>query len=138
MTYTNTPNGDPDESTGYYTQPAPGYAAVDQKNRADWNLKESNRIAYDKQRFDEWKKMRDGTIYYDTGACVNGAHIGDINKVSIGVGALYYDETEDGKTYKKTDGSTWNKYDTSYVREVDNNGNPITVENNGTFENKYR
>lgn len=27
--------------------------------------------------------MRDGTIYYDTGACLNGDHIGDINLSTI-------------------------------------------------------
>lgn len=27
--------------------------------------------------------MRDGTIYYDTGACLNGDHIGDINQSTI-------------------------------------------------------
>ena len=38
--------------------------------------------------------MRDGTIYYDTGACMNGPHIGNINMVSITPSdTLYYDST---------------------------------------------
>ena len=40
-------------------------------------------IGYDADRFEEWKKMRDGTIYYDTAACMNGPHIGDANYLYV-------------------------------------------------------
>lgn len=72
------------------------------KEASDSDLKRTNRIAYDAARFEEWKKMRDGTLYYDTGACINGPHIGDINKMSFTMtNDFYKDDTRtllDGTT----------------------------------------
>lgn len=82
VTYTVNPNGDP-TNVGFYRQESVGAAEVIARAEYVADQYEDNRIAFDALRFDEWKKMRDGTIYYDTGACLNGPHIGDINAPSV-------------------------------------------------------
>jgi hypothetical protein len=37
----------------------------------------------DKRRYDEWEKMHDGVIWYDTAACLQGSYIGKINAMSF-------------------------------------------------------
>ena len=41
------------------------------------------KIAYDAKQYDDWEKMHDGAIWFDTAACAVGDHIGNANKVTI-------------------------------------------------------
>ena len=70
--------------------------------------------------------MRDGTIYYDTGACMNGPHIGDINKMDFVMTSEFYrDVTEtnlDGTTTtskKSIDGNWLTEMGTTYRETED-------------------
>ena len=38
-----------------------------------------NILSYDEARWSEWETMHDGTIWFDTGACMQGPFIGDVN-----------------------------------------------------------
>ena len=42
-----------------------------------------NELAWDEARWSEWETMHDGTIWFDTGACMQGPFIGDVNNVAI-------------------------------------------------------
>jgi len=42
-----------------------------------------NILSYDEARWSEWETMHDNTIWFDTGACMQGKFIGDVNKVTI-------------------------------------------------------
>lgn len=81
--------------------------------------------------------MRDGTIYYDTGACMNGPHLGDINKVTISMtDTFYYDETETtGAQVEDRDGSFVKQFSdatyTTYRRSTDADGISYATDVNG-------
>ena len=42
-----------------------------------------NILTWSEARYQEWDTMHDMTIWFDTGACMQGGFIGDVNKVTI-------------------------------------------------------
>jgi len=56
----------------------------------------ANILSYDEARWSEWETMHDGTIWFDTGACMQGKFIGDVNKVTISP------TTEQGKKWARS------------------------------------
>ena len=67
-TYYADPNGDP-AIQDYYVQ-TPSSASMEAYEDARRQKALDDPIGYDADRFEEWKKMRDGTIFYDTAACM--------------------------------------------------------------------
>ena len=80
-TYYADPNGD-STIQDYYVQ-TPSSASMEAYEDARRQKSIDDPIGYDADLFEEWKKMRDGTIYYDTAACMSGPHIGDVNAMTV-------------------------------------------------------
>jgi len=88
------PNGDPKLSQLYFTE------TYDQKTK-DMTIQEHNRqvqwetdpIGYSTARYEEWKTMREGTIWYDTAGCFSAQMIGDVNEVVANPTTTRYNTT---------------------------------------------
>ena len=78
------PNGDPYDNKGYFTQQTKFYD--DYQNHYNQFWKDSaarDPIASDEIEYEQWEEMHTDIIWFDTAACWKSPFIGDINKVTI-------------------------------------------------------
>lgn len=96
------PNGNPNDNDGFFTQKQryndyKAWADADAEARKDGNI-----ISYDSKRYDNWEKMHDGVIWFDTKACWEGSYIGKANEAVYsgswsGVGGWHTDTAVDAQ-----------------------------------------
>jgi len=76
------PNGDPRVNSHYFTQ------------AQRWNSEYENREDYTDDHndveYDEWVKMTEDVIFFDTGACMQGGHIGNANQQTFSATSTRY------------------------------------------------
>ena len=84
VTYTG-PNGSPFDNSGKFTQTQRYDSYKAWVDNAAAQSTGANRIAWDAAQYEDWEKMHDGAIWFDTAGCkmLTGPHIGQANTVNI-------------------------------------------------------
>ena len=102
------PNGDPNIQD-YYVQ-TPDSAAMQAYENGLIDQYVNDPIGWWNDRYEEWKKMRDGTLFYDTSACVGtGSTIGIINDMA------FSPEVRLRKRVENADGTVDYVYDSNHT-----------------------
>ena len=89
-------NGDERDNQYYFTQKK---RMDGEKVQTDDRTAYNDRTTWSGKRYDEWATMHDGTIWFDTAGCLNGAKIGEVNAATVSP------KTRDGDALKWNNGS---------------------------------